>query len=128
MIRTPRKRAIAAGDIGTAGVRSWYNSDADLLVNVAYRVSRYFKHWEQKMSYQISGTATYQSLGTGFWSILAPDDGKYRPVKMPEELQVEGLKLSATVEDAEPQVSVFMWGKSVKILNYKVESSSANPS
>ncbi|MEM7311956.1 MAG: hypothetical protein AAF497_02270 [Planctomycetota bacterium] len=79
------------------------------------------------MSYDITGTATYQALGTGFWGIVASDDEKYRPVKMPEELQVDGLKLSAKVEDAEPQVSVFMWGKAVKILDFKIESSGNNP-
>ncbi len=70
----------------------------------------------------IKGTVKYQKLALGFWGIVDENDEKWRPVDMPKELQKEGLELSATVEETEEQVSIFMWGKSVKIKEYKVES------
>ena len=70
-----------------------------------------------KPSYTVKGTVTHQALGTGFWGIIGNDDEKYRPVEMPAELQQEGLAVEAVFEDDDNQVSIFMWGKTVRILS-----------
>lgn len=72
------------------------------------------------MYMQIIGTIQHQALGTGFWGILGDDGEKYRPEKLPKKLQQNGLRISAEIEDAPNQMSVFMWGKAVILKNYEI--------
>ena len=69
---------------------------------------------------QIIGTIQHQALGTGFWGIVGDDGANYRPAKLPKALQKEGLRISAEVEDAPNQMSVFMWGKAITIKSYEL--------
>ncbi|TAF63137.1 MAG: hypothetical protein EAZ55_14535 [Cytophagales bacterium] len=67
-----------------------------------------------------NGKVVYQQLGTGFWGIVAEDGQKYKPVQMPAELQKEGLSVSVEAREAQAQMSVFMWGKNIEILSFKI--------
>lgn len=66
----------------------------------------------------ISGRVVYKDLGTGFWGIVDNSGKEWRPVNMPSSLQKDGLKVSVKAEPASEAFSVFMWGTSVKILDY----------
>lgn len=69
---------------------------------------------------QITGTVSKQALGTGFWGITTDSGDKYRPTEMPKELQTDGLKVSATVRKVVEQVSIFMWGTAVEIVEFDI--------
>lgn len=58
------------------------------------------------------------SLGTGFWGIIDLKGREWRPVNMPEQLKEEGKQVSVTVSEVEEDISVFMWGKAVKIVSF----------
>ena len=67
---------------------------------------------------RIQGKTAYQTLETGFWSIIGNDGQKWRPINFPEQLKLEGADVSLTVEVLEEGVSIFMWGKPVRILSF----------
>ena len=69
---------------------------------------------------QITGTVSKQALGTGFWGITTDNGEKYRPTSMPKELQSDGLKVSASVRKVVEQVSIFMWGTAVEIVEFDI--------
>lgn len=68
----------------------------------------------------VNGKMAHQSLGPGFWGLIADDGKEYRPVATVDELQVEGLAVTATVRLAEDQVSIFMWGKAIEIVDFEI--------
>lgn len=70
---------------------------------------------------KITGKVVYQNLGTGFWGVAGDDGQNWRPDAMPSELQKEGLKIEAEVEESPNQISMFMWGKAVKIKSYQIK-------
>lgn len=70
---------------------------------------------------KITGKVVYQNLGTGFWGVTGDDGQNWRPDSMPSELQKEGLKIEAEVEESPNQISMFMWGKAVKIKSYQIK-------
>lgn len=65
--------------------------------------------------FKISGKVVFENIGTGIWGVVDNDGNEWRPVDMPEEMKKEGIIVDLTVEDAEEDVSIFMWGKPVKI-------------
>jgi hypothetical protein len=67
---------------------------------------------------KIKGTVVFQKLGTGFWGILGEDGQKWQPVNMPDSLKQEGRKVEVEAEEAKGAMTVFMWGKSVRILKF----------
>lgn len=70
---------------------------------------------------KIKGTVQFQSLGTGFWSIIGTDGGKWRPVKMPKALQKEGLSGEFELQAVQEDMSIFMWGEAVKVVKYQLD-------
>jgi len=66
--------------------------------------------------FKIKGKVVYQNLGKGFWGIEGEDNEKWRPVNMPDSLKKEGMEAELIVEESAEQVSVFMWGKAVNII------------
>ncbi|TAD95005.1 MAG: hypothetical protein EAZ97_16140 [Bacteroidetes bacterium] len=66
---------------------------------------------------QIEGTVVYQKLGTGFWGVLGENNQKWQISNLPDSLKVEGKKVSLKVEELKGAMSVFMWGKMVKIID-----------
>ncbi|MBU3918003.1 hypothetical protein KKA14_20945 [bacterium] len=67
--------------------------------------------------FQIKGVVTHQKLGTGFWGIVDENKKKWRPINFPDDLKQEGLQVELAVEKAQESVSIFMWGKPVKIVS-----------
>lgn len=70
-------------------------------------------------SLKISGKVQYVDLGTGFWAIISSDGEKYRPVHMPDQLKTEGKLVNCTIKPVEEEISIFMWGKPVKITAFE---------
>ncbi len=71
-------------------------------------------------TFKIKGTVQYQDISFGFWGIIDAENNKWRPSVMPEELQQEGLQIEATLEKAEEQMSIFMWGTAVNLIDFTV--------
>ena len=69
--------------------------------------------------FNITGTARYQNLGTGFWGIIGKNGKEWRPVNMPEQLKYEGKEVKLTAVEAEEDVSIFMWGTPVKVISFE---------
>lgn len=67
---------------------------------------------------EITGTVHYQELGTGFWGIVGEDGSKWQPSNMPDTLQKEGIKVNIKAKEQKGAVSIFMWGTSIKIIDY----------
>ncbi len=63
---------------------------------------------------EIKGKVVFQDIGMGFWGIV-DGDNQWRPVNMPEELKKEGLEVKLSAEQVCEDVSIFMWGKPVRI-------------
>jgi hypothetical protein len=68
---------------------------------------------------KIKGTVHYQSLGPGFWGIEDNKGGQWRPVEMPEALQHEGLAVIVRAKVLKDEVSIFMWGQAIEIVNFE---------
>lgn len=68
---------------------------------------------------KITGTVSYEQLGTGFWGITDSSGNQWRPVRMPDQLKVRGAKVSCTVRIIEDEVSIFMWGTPVEIIAFQ---------
>ncbi len=68
---------------------------------------------------EIFGKITYQSVGTGFWGIIGDDGQKWRAEKMPSQWQEDGLNVHVEAELSKNQMSLFMWGKAIKIKSIK---------
>jgi hypothetical protein len=67
---------------------------------------------------RIKGKVCWQSLGTGFWGIIDLKGGEWRPVNMPEQLKQEGKQVTVTAKVEEEDASIFMWGKSIRIVSF----------
>ncbi len=70
------------------------------------------------MTETINGKIVYQNLGTGFWGIEATNGQQYRPVNMPEQLKHEGARVHLIVREVKEEMSIFMWGKAVRVLSF----------
>jgi len=69
--------------------------------------------------FDISGKATKQELGTGFWGIVDQEGRHWRPINMPDQLKVEGTDVRCTVVEASEDMSIFMWGTPVHIISFQ---------
>jgi len=67
----------------------------------------------------IVGYIQFIDLETGYWE-LVEEDQKYRISNVPEALKHENLRIAAMVEVLENEMSIFMSGKSIKIIDYKI--------
>lgn len=62
-----------------------------------------------------TGTVRYQDLGR-FWSILGDGGGKYDVVRgLPDELKVDGVRVSFFARPSDRNVSSHMWGQMIDI-------------
>ena len=66
---------------------------------------------------RITGQVKWVNLATGFWGITDKNQQDWRPLNLPEHLQQDGLTVDLTVELVEEEVSIFMWGQPVLIVN-----------
>jgi hypothetical protein len=67
----------------------------------------------------ITGTISYQNLGTGFWGITDSKGNEWRPIHMPDQLKVKGATVTCTIRLIEDEVSIFMWGQPVEIISFQ---------
>lgn len=74
------------------------------------------------MRKNIVGTMHYQDLGPGFWGISDARGERYRPITVPKALEKEGLRVELTVQIIQEEASLFMWGTTVKIIDYQVKA------
>jgi hypothetical protein len=69
---------------------------------------------------KIKGKTTYQNLGMGFWGIIDEQGREWKPLNMPSELQKEDLAVEITAEEADEQMSIFMWGTAIIIQQWSI--------
>lgn len=67
---------------------------------------------------RIKGKVAYQDFSGGFYGIIADNGKEYRPVNMPNQLKKDGARVSVVISKAKEEVSIFMWGESVKIISF----------
>ena len=70
------------------------------------------------MSKKITGTVTYQNLGTGFWGIIDESGNEWRVVNMPDQLKYDGKKVTIKAKKADEEFSTFMWGEPVEVISF----------
>lgn len=69
---------------------------------------------------KIKGKVVYQNLSGGFWGIVDQKGKSWKPLEMPKELQQEGLSVELKAKKVDGVMSIFMWGTSVKILEFNI--------
>ncbi|BDS10298.1 hypothetical protein [Aureispira anguillae] len=69
---------------------------------------------------KIQGTVKYQNLSGGFWGLIDRDGNKWKPVEMPQELQKEGINVEIKAKKVLGGMSIFMWGTTIKILEFTI--------
>ena len=69
----------------------------------------------------ITGYIQYFDIETGYWSIVElTTNKKFRIIDIPDKLKVEKIKIAATIETIDDEVSIFMSGISAKLIKYKI--------
>jgi len=71
----------------------------------------------------ITGTVSYHDIGSGFWGITDDQGNDWRPVHMPDQLKLAGVRVRCTVEEVAEDVSIYMWGKAVKVVTFYTPNS-----
>lgn len=65
-----------------------------------------------------SGRVVYKNFEGGFWGIISDDDQRYDPLVLPEQFQIEGLRIAGKVRRR--NVAHFhMWGTIVELVELK---------
>lgn len=66
----------------------------------------------------IRGTGTIKQIGVegGFFGIVGDDGQNYDPQNLPEEYQIDGLKVKYQLKKKEDQASFHMWGIIVEVV------------
>ncbi|MEW5760545.1 MAG: carboxypeptidase regulatory-like domain-containing protein, partial [Candidatus Thermoplasmatota archaeon] len=82
---------------------------------------------EEKKEVIVSGTGTikYIDLEGGFWGIISDDNNSYDPTNLPEEFQVDGLRVYFEAKILEDQAGIDQWGTIVEII--KIEALDDTP-
>lgn len=69
---------------------------------------------------KIKGKISHQKLSGGFWGIIDKNGEKWKPKELPKELQKEGLIVEIKAKKVMGAMSIFMWGTTIKILEFKI--------
>jgi hypothetical protein len=69
---------------------------------------------------EIEGKIVYRPEEGGCWGIVDTQNKKWRVTNMPSALQKEGLQVKARTENVQEAVSMFMWGRPVRLVDYQV--------
>ena len=64
----------------------------------------------------ITGKVTKKSIAGGFWAIIGEEGEQWRPINLPASLQEEGKSVSVKARLAEEDMSIFMWGTAIEIV------------
>ena len=62
-----------------------------------------------------NGTVTYIDLEGGFYGIVSEDGMNYRPIDLPEEYRIDGLRVRFSADLEEDVAEIQMWGTPVAI-------------
>jgi len=65
------------------------------------------------------GKISYENIETGVW-FISDGETKYRIKNISPELKTADLKVASIIKEIENEMSYFMTGKSVYILEYKI--------
>ena len=67
----------------------------------------------------IVGHILYENIETGYWALF---DGtnKFRIKNIPDELKKENIKIAAVVKESDNEMSIFMSGKLIELIEYKL--------
>ena len=69
---------------------------------------------------EIIGTVKYQNISGGFWGIIDEEGNHWKPVIMPKEIQKEDLRVKLKAKKSAGMISIFMWGTTINILEFKI--------
>jgi len=111
-----RVRFTAIPATGTAGIYMW---------GTAVQVLQIEKDTE---SITASGTVTYIDLEGGFFGIITDDGAQLRPASLPEEFQVDGLRVRFTAIPATGTAGIYMWGTAVQVFQIEKDTESITAS
>ncbi len=68
----------------------------------------------------IIGEIRFENIETGFWVLVDSETNKkYRIKKVPEALKVENIHIAAVIQFLDNEVSYYMTGQPIKILEFK---------
>ena len=70
-------------------------------------------------AHKINGTVEFINLATGFWAIVGENGEKYRPVNMPDQLKINGKKVTVRIKPITEEFSMMMWGEPVKVISFE---------
>ena len=67
-----------------------------------------------------TGTIQYNDFEGGFYGIVGDDGENYDPINLPEEFQVDGLRVNYLLKILDDQMSIHMWGKVVEVIEIEM--------
>jgi hypothetical protein len=71
----------------------------------------------------ITGTISFEDLEGGYWALTdAENNEKYLVIEIPDDLKTEGLKIAAIGQEFSNEMSIYMVGKAVKLIQYRILS------
>lgn len=65
------------------------------------------------------GTIKFLNIEGGFYGIIGEDGTRYKPCKLIQEFQKDGLRVYFEAKKIRALVSIHMWGINVKIISIK---------
>jgi len=65
------------------------------------------------------GVIKFVDIGPGFFGIVTDKGEELLPLNLPEQLKYEGRKVEVLTTDSADSMSMFMWGKAVRIIGFK---------
>jgi hypothetical protein len=68
-------------------------------------------------TFAIEGNVKFSAIAGGCWFIQSPDDRRYEPIDMPEELKEEDLFVNLIVRPRDDAASICMIGRLVEIVS-----------
>lgn len=64
----------------------------------------------------VTGIVTKKNIAGGFWAIIGENGEQWRPINLPKSLQEEGKTVSVKARLAEEDMSIFMWGTAIEVV------------
>jgi len=89
---------------------------AGFLLNGLESKQNYEKNSDTQSKIIGTGTIRYLDFEGGFFGIVSDDGEQYLPYELPQEYQLDDLRITFTVKPLEDQMSIYMWGILVEIL------------
>lgn len=63
-----------------------------------------------------TGTIIFVDLVGGFYGIIGDDGERYRPINLPREFEIDGLRVRFQAKIRDDLADIYMWGTRVEIL------------